>query len=101
MLHRLVDRRHQLAVDRREGRAGDVPGLESPVDDHAESVGIDALGNGRGFDDAARDEARPPVGKLRRGERVGEDEVIQARDTAETIHRDGTEFVEGISSMQE
>lgn len=32
---------------------------------------------------------------------VGEDEVVQTRNTAESTRRDGTEFVEGISPVQE
>ena len=73
--------------------------FESPADDHTESVVIDALDNGRGFHNAARDKASLPIGRLRRG--VGEDEVVQTGDTAEGIHRDGAEFVEKISPTQE
>ena len=64
---------------------GDVPALESAADDHAEGVCVDVFDDGGGFDDAAGDEASLLPGQLGGGESVGEDEVVQARDTAESI----------------
>ena len=69
---------------------GDIPALESPTDDYTESVCIKSFDAGRGFYDAAGDKVGIPPGQLGRGEVVGEDEVVQTRDTAESIQGDGT-----------
>ena len=76
---------------------GDITTPESAADDHAESVGVDALDIGGGFNDAASDDAGLPPGQLGGGEGVGEDVVVQTRDTTEPINRDGTEFVGNVS----
>ena len=65
---------------------GDFPIFESAADDHAESVRVDViLGDGGGFDDAAGDKAGLPPDQFGGSECVGEDIVVQARDTAESI----------------
>jgi hypothetical protein len=88
----------QLSVDRGKGGTGDVTAPESAADDHAKSVGVDVLDVGGGFDDAASDDAGLLPDQLGGGERVGEDVVVQARDTTEPINRDGADFVEKVSS---
>lgn len=76
VVHGLVDGRDQLGVDRGEGSVGDVPTSESAADKHAESVGVDLLDVGGGFDDAASDEASSLLDQLGGAEGVGEDIVI-------------------------
>lgn len=92
-VHGLVDGRDQLGVNRGKGGVGDVPAPESAADDHAEGVGVDVPDVGGGFDDAASDEAGPLLDQLGRAESVGENVVVQTRDTTEPIDRDGTDFV--------
>jgi hypothetical protein len=89
----LVDRHGQLSVDGGEGRVRDIPSPESAADDHAECVRIDILDVGGGFDDAASDDAGLLPGQLGGTERIGEDVVVQTRDTTEPIDRDGTGFI--------
>ena len=94
VVHWLVDGRDQLGVDRGEGSVGDVPAPESAADEHAKSVGVDVLDAGGGFDDAASEEAGLLPGQFGAGEGVGEDVVVQTRDTAKPINRDGAGFTE-------
>ena len=93
----LVDGCDQLGVDRAQGGVGDVPAPESATDDHAESVGVDLLDIGGGFDDAASNKASPLPDQLGGGEGVGEDVVVQTRDTTEPINGDGTDFTKMVS----
>jgi hypothetical protein len=89
----------QLSVDRGKGGTGDITTPESATDDYAESIWVDVPDVGGGFNDAASDEAGPLPDQLGRGEGVGEDVVIQTRDTAEPINRDGADFIiEKVSS---
>ena len=93
----LVDGGGQLGVDRAKGSVGDVPAPEGTADDHAEGVGVDLGDVGGGFDDAASDEASLLPDQLGAAEGIGEDVVIQTRDTTEPINRDGTDFTEKVS----
>ena len=88
----LVDGGGQLGVDRAKGSVGDVPAPEGTADDHAEGVGVDLGDVGGGFDDAASDEASLLPDQLGAAEGIGEDVVIQTRDTTEPIDRDGADF---------
>ena len=63
----------------------DIPILESAADDDAESVRVDILDDGGGFDDGAGNKAGTLSDQICGREGVGEDEVVQARDAAEVI----------------
>ena len=69
---------------------------ESATDDHSESVEVEVLDVGGRFDDAASDEAGLLPDQISGAEGVGEEIVVQARDTTEPINRDGTDFIEEI-----
>ena len=64
---------------------GDVPALENVADNHTEGVCVEIPDSGGGFDDAAGDKASLPFDQLGGCEGVGEDEIIQTRDTAKRI----------------
>ena len=96
----LVNGRDQLSVDRGQGRVRDITTPESPADDHSESVGIKVLDIGRGFDDAASDNAGLPPHQLGRAEGVGEDVVVQTRDATEPIKRDRADFIQNVSQRR-
>ena len=89
-----MNRRYQLGVDRGKSRERDIPTPESVVDDHAESVVVDECDIGRGFDNTASNKTSLPPGQFGGGEGVGEDVVVQTRDTAKPVNRDSTDFVE-------
>ena len=74
----------------------DIAAPESATDDHSESVKVEVLDVGGGFDDAASDEASLLPDQISGAEGVGEEIVVQARDTTEPINRDGTDFVEEV-----
>ena len=95
-----VNGRGQLSVDRRKGRVGDISTPESAADDHAECIEVQILDVGRRFDNAASDNAGPLPDQLGGTEGVGEDVVVQARDTTEPINRDRTDFMEKVSARR-
>lgn len=64
---------------------GDIPAPECATDEDAEGVGVDLLDVRRGFDDAASDEAGLLLHQFGRAEGVGEDVVVQTRDTTEPV----------------
>ena len=92
-----MNRRDQLSIDRGEGRTGDIPALESATDDHTDGVGVEALDLGGGLDDAASDDAELPLDQFGGAETVSENVVVQARNSAKRIDRDGTDFAENVS----
>ena len=77
---RCIDGRDKLGVDRGEGRVGGVPAPESPTDDHTEYVRVNVPD-----DDAIGNKVSSLPGQLGGGKCVCEDEVVQTRDTAESI----------------
>ena len=87
-------------MHRGKGFAGDDSSLEEASDEDAESVGIEVPDVGGGLDDAASDKASPLLHQLGGGEGVGEEVVVQTRDATETINRDGTGFIAGVSPGQ-
>ena len=96
-----VHRSHSLGIHRSEERAGDACIFKGAADQHPHSVGIEATPNiGRRLDDAASDKASPLIRQRAAGEGVGEDVVIQTRDTSNTIKRDGTGFRAKVSPGQ-
>ena len=96
----MVDGRDQLSVDRSQSSMSDVTTPESAADDHSKSVGVEILDIGRGFDDTAGNNAGLPLDQLGRGERVGEDVVVQTRDTTQPIKRDGADFIAKVNQRR-
>ena len=76
----------------------DVPTPESATDDHTKGVWIDLRDVCGGFDDAASDKTGLLALQLGGGEVVGEDEVVQTGDPAETVQRDGADFIGNVNS---
>ena len=62
-----------------------LPAPESATGDNAESIWVDLLDGGGGFNNATGDKASLSTEQLGGGEGVDEDEVVQARDTTEAI----------------
>ena len=96
-VRRYVDRRGQLNIYRGGRRTGDVPALESATDDHTDGLGVEAAYDGGGFNDAASDGADLPLDQCGGAETISENVVVQARNPAKRINRDGTDFVENAS----
>ena len=74
-----------------------VPAPENAADDYPKAVGVDILNNGRGFNHTTSNKIGLPPGQLGGAECVGEDEVVQAGDTAESIQRDCADSNGGFS----